>query len=198
MIWNTVLFVNLAIPVAAFQASFQHQPVKLDDGSWAWNYGFMAQGVQHYASLRFSLNNNLAHWQMYISKEGEYTDFLWFEGEGDLGYSHGVWTVNSNPATPVPYLEIEWNRDPQANTGEIKYTNIYQEDLNNGSYIHYGTMSGEYYDSFYTIFHKNIMNSTEIEWNSQTKIGRVYDLNHFEDEYWHCWDELLEDIECPA
>ena len=59
LVWNTVLFVNLAIPVAAFQAAFQQQPVKLDDGSWMWSYGFLAQGVQHTASLHLSLNNNL-------------------------------------------------------------------------------------------------------------------------------------------
>ena len=197
LVWNTVLIVNLVVPVTAFQAAFQHQPVKLDDGSWAWNYSFMALGVQHTASLRLSLNNNLAYWKMYISKQDQYTDFLWFEGEGDLGYSHGIWTVNMNPAAPVPYLEIEWNRDPQTETGDIKYTNVYPEDPNNGSYIKYGTMTSDYYDAFYTIFHKNAMNATEIEWNRETKIGRVHDVDYFQNEDWHCWDELQEDVECP-
>jgi hypothetical protein len=198
VVWNTVLFVNLVVPVAAFQAAFQQEPVKLDDGSWMWSYGFLAQGVQHTASLHLSLNNNLAYWQMYISKQNEFSDFLWFQGEGDLGYSHGTWTVNMNPANPVPYLEIEWNRDPQTNTGDIKYTNIYQEDPNSGSYIRYGTMTGIHYDAFYSIFHKNLQNTTDIEWNRTTKIGRVYDVLHFQDEFWHCWNEVLENTECPS
>jgi hypothetical protein len=198
LVWNTVLFVNLAIPVAAFQAAFQQQPVKLDDGSWMWSYGFVSQGLQHSAALHLSLNNNLAHWQMYISKQNVYTNFLWFEGEGDLGYSHGIWTVNMNPNSPVPYLEIEWNRNPQDNTGDIKYTNVFQEDPNSGSYIHSGTMSENRYDAFYSIFHKNLMNTTNIQWDRTTKIGRVYDLLHFQDEDWHCWDEVLEDTDCPS
>ena len=197
LVWNTVLFVNLAIPVAAFQASFQQQPVKLDDGSWMWSYSFPALGVQHTAKLQLSLENNLAHWKMYISRDGQFADFLWFEGEGDLGDSHGIWTVYSNPSTSAAYLEIEWNRNPQDNTGDIKNTNILQEDPHYGSYIKYGTLAGDRYDAYYTIYHNNIMNSTDIEWNRTTRAGRVYDVQHFQDEDWHCWDEQLEDTECP-
>ena len=197
LVWNTVLFVNLAIPVAAFQASFQQQPVKLDDGSWMWSYSFPALGIQHTAKLKLSLENNLSHWKMYISRDGQYADFLWFEGEGDLGYSHGIWTVYSNPSTPAAYLEIEWSRNPQDSTCSMKYTNILQEDPNYGSYIRYGILSGDHYDAYYTIYHQNVMNSTEIEWNRKTRAGRVYDVQHFEDEDWHCWDEQLEDTECP-
>jgi hypothetical protein len=197
LVWNTVLFVNLAVPVAAFYASFQHDPVKESDGSWSWSYAFNAQSSQYTAKLNCSLNNNLVYWKMYISKEGEFTQFLWYEGQGDLGYSHGTWTLYKNPAVPVPYIGIEWNRNPQDETGDIQYTNIMEEDPNMDSYIHYGTMTGSRYDAYYTIYQNNIVNHVYIEWEKLTKIGRVMDLNHFQDEGWHCWDELLFDSECP-
>ena len=197
LVWNTVLFVNLAVPVAAFYASFQHEPYKENDGSWSWAYGFTAQNTQYTAKLNLSLDNNLAHWKMYITKEGEFNGFLWYEGEGDLGYSHGTWTLYKNPASPVPYIGMEWNRNPQDETGDIRYTNINDEDPNKGSYIHYGTMAGSRYDTYYTIYHKTLDNYTYIEWDLTTKVGRVSDLNHFETEEWYCWDEMLYDTECP-
>jgi len=197
LVWNTVLFVNLAVPVAAFFASFQHDPFKEDDGSWSWSYGFTAQNTQHTAKLNCSLYDNLAHWKMYITKDGEFNEFLWYEGEGDLGYSHGTWTLYKDPLLPVPYIGIVWNRNPQDETGDIRYTVINDEDPNYGSYIHYGTMTGERFNAYYTIYHNNINNETNIEWDRMTKAGRVADLNHFEDEEWHCWNELLFDTECP-
>jgi len=197
LVWNTVLFVNLAVPVAAFYASFQHDPYKEDDGSWSWSYGFTAQNNQYTAKLNCALYDNLAHWKMYISMDGEFNEFLWYQGEGDLGYSHGTWTLYRDPADPVAYIGMEWNRNPQDGTGDIRYTNIKDEDPNKDSYIKYGTMTDSLYNAYYTIYHKNLDNYTLIEWNRDSKAGRVSDKIHFQDDVWHCWDEMLYDTECP-
>jgi hypothetical protein len=197
LVWNTVLFVNLAVPVAAFGAALQHDPYKEDDGSWSWAYGFNALNTPHTAKLNLSLNNNLANWKMYISKEGEFSEFLWYEGQGDLGYSHGTWTLYKDPTLPVAYLGMEWNRNPQDETGDIRYTLINDDDPNKGSYIHFGTMDETRYDAYYTVYHKVPDNYTYIEWERVTKAGRVADLIHYENEEWHCWDETLFDVECP-
>ena len=37
----------------------------------------------------------------------------------------------------------------------------------------------------------------DIKWNYEQHFGRVKDPIHFEDENWHCWDEKLDDINCP-
>ena len=36
--WNTVVFVHMAVPVAAFREAFNHQPVLQGDGRWLWTY----------------------------------------------------------------------------------------------------------------------------------------------------------------
>ena len=197
LVWNTVIFVNLAVPVAAFGAAVQNDPYKEEDGSWSWSYGFNAQNSPYTAKLNLSLHDNLAHWKMYIHSAGETEGFLWYHGEGDLGYSHGTWTVNKNPASPVPYIGIEWNKDPQTNTGNIRYTNIEENSPDKGSYIEYGDLLGSRYNGYYTVYTATNDNFTYIEWEKTTKEGRVSDLNHFQNEDWHCWDATLNDVECP-
>jgi hypothetical protein len=49
-VWNLILTVTLAPPVAAFLASFSHQPV-WSDGAWTWPYDFTVLGVPHSARL---------------------------------------------------------------------------------------------------------------------------------------------------
>jgi hypothetical protein len=50
-IWSTIIRVGLAVPVAAFQASFQHTPVQQPDGSWIWSYSVNIVGSIYTAEL---------------------------------------------------------------------------------------------------------------------------------------------------
>ena len=43
-IWSTIIRVGLAVPVAAFRASFHNIPLQQDDGSWIWSYAVNIRG----------------------------------------------------------------------------------------------------------------------------------------------------------
>lgn len=198
-IWNIIITVHAAIPVAAFVESFKHQPEQQPDSSWIWSYDFMVHDVEYTAELWGSIDNNGTEWEMYISKEGFYEDFLWYFGEADLFLTEGTWTLNKDPEDPepIPYIGILWHRDVQDSTADIRYTNIVPDGPENGGYIHYGITNDSPYDAFYDIYNKGQDNLTNIEWNRTVKNGQVKDPAHFEDEDWHCWNENLEDIDCP-
>jgi hypothetical protein len=197
VVWNTVLTVTLAVPVAAFLESFKHEPSQQSNGKWLWSYSFTALNSSYTAKLYGSVSNDGTEWEMYIAKEGVYEDFLWYEGGADLPRTHGTWTVYANPDNATPFLSIEWNRDVNAGTADITYTNITPSVQNNGDYISYGLVGDATYDAFYQIYQKGENHLVKIEWNRQIMYGRIKDLMHFEDEEWHCWDEHLEDIDCP-
>lgn len=196
-VWNTILRVTLAVPVAAFLESFHHPPVRQPDGSWHWTYSFRVAGILHTARLEARTVEGGIQWDMFISKENAYTDFHWFEGFSDLPNTSGTWTLNLNPNDPIPFLRIEWQRDVQTETVSIRYTNIVPNSPDNGSYIFYGVSAGSPYDRFYDILSAIDNNLTEIEWNHLSLIGRIKDPRHFGDDTWHCWDELLFDAVCP-
>ena len=134
---------------------------------------------------------------MYISKEGGYTDFLWFSGVSNLPLTEGTWTLNHDPNDPTPYIGVEWHRDLSVGTADIKYTNIVPGGSENGGYISYGITTETPYDAFYDIYNKGQDNHTDIEWNTTTLEGHVKDLRVFLDNDWHCWNSDLEDIICP-
>jgi hypothetical protein len=195
-VWNAVLTLRLAIPVAAFLESFNHEPVRHTDGTWVWSYNFYVNTVLHLAELHGKVTGGTVEWNMYVSKQGEYEDFLWFTGVSDTAATEGSWTLNSDPANPTPLLGIPWHRNPAEGTGDIKYVNIIPDHAENGGYIFYGITDDTPFDAFYDIYNKGADNHTDIEWDRTAKNGRVSDPDHFVDDAWHCWDTTLEDVDC--
>jgi hypothetical protein len=196
-VWNLIITVGLAVPSATFVESFAHQPQQQPDGSWKWAYDVTVSGDLYSAALYGSISNFGTQWEMYISKQGEFADFMWYSGEADLFLTEGTWTLNKHPEEPIPFVGIEWHRNIADSTADIKYTNIEPGGAENGGYIFYGVTTDTTYDAFYDIYNKSADNLIDIEWNLTGKDGRVKDPVHFQDEEWHCWDGEWQDIECP-
>ncbi len=196
-IWNTLLTVGLAVPVASYVEAFNHEAVKQPDGKkWLWSYNFTVLGIMHTAELYGYINGDRVKWEMYISKHEFYSRFLWYYGYANLQLTQGKWTLNNNPNKPDSLLSIVWERNPDNSTAQIKYTNVLPEGPENGGYIHYGITTNTPYNAFYDVYNKGLNNHTNIEWNRATKEGRVSDLHHFQDTDWHCWGPNLEDVDC--
>jgi len=195
-VWNSVLTITLAVPVAAFIEAFNHQPVQQPDGSWLWQYSISVHEVLYTAKLFGKTVTEGAEWRMLLTKEGAYNDFEWFTGFSNLPATEGTWTLNKDPNLPSPFLYIEWHRNTQEGTADIKYTNVVPEIPENGSYIFYGKTNEIPYNRFYDIFGAENNYLINIKWNYEQLFGRVKDPFHFEDETWHCWDDKLFDIDC--
>jgi len=111
--------------------------------------------------------------------------------------TEGTWTVNRNPTQTNPFLRIDWHRNPSDSTGDLKYTNVIPSDAENGAYIFYGALATTGYDRFYHIYDIAQDNLAEIEWNYPDGNGRVKDQQYYGDSNWHCWNTVLDDIDCP-
>jgi hypothetical protein len=201
VVWNTVITVELAIPVAAFAESFHHEPVEQTDGTWVWSYNVQAGGTLYLAELTadFIAADQLVEWNMYVSKQGAYEDFRWFSGNCNWAATAGTWVLYTSPSNNDPLLAIAWNRNPQAGTADIKYMDFISGNGNpyQGSYITYGITAATPFNAFYDIYNKGQDNHTSIEWNRADEHGRVSDALHFGDGAWHCWDLNLDDVACP-
>jgi len=197
LIWSAIAVIGLAVPVGAFVASFHNIPLKQDDGSWVWSYSVNIGGKVHTAELHGKYIPEGVRWDMYISKQGEYSDFHWYYGESDLGATEGFWILKEKPSNPNDLLRIDWERDPYAGTNSIKYTNIVPGGPENGGYILVENTNDSPYNSYWDIFNKGKNNHTYIEWNRNTEQGRVKDASRFGDSEWHCWDSGHKNIECP-
>lgn len=195
-VWNSVLTLNLVIPVAAFREAFNHQPVLQTDGSWLWQYEISVQEGIFTAKLYGKTVTEGVEWTMLLSKAGEFTDFEWFTGFSNLPATEGTWTLNKEPESPSPFLSIEWNRNPQEETADVKYTLLSPSVPQDGSFIHYGKTNEVPLNRFYQIFKAEDDNLIDIKWSYESHFGRVKDSVYFKDDSWHCWDEKLDDTNC--
>lgn len=79
----------------------------------------------------------------------------------------------------------------------MKYTNVIPDHENNGGYIYYGSTTDDDYDRFYHIYNATNTDLTEINWHHLDEDGRIRGPHFYGDDDWRCWDESLDDIECP-
>ena len=192
--WNLVGFVGLAIPVGAFVESIKQTPIKQPDNSWVWTYSITVQEITYTAELHGKYIDSDVRWDMYITKQNEYTDFLWYYGVSNSDNTQGYWVLKEKPARMDDLLRIDWHRNPANETGDIKYTNIVPGGVENGGYIAFTVNKNEPYNRSYTIYNKGKNETTYIEWSSTTKAGRVKDALHFGDDNWHYWDSTLKNV----
>ena len=203
-IWSALVLIGSAVPVASFAASFNHTPQQQPDLSWRWSYNVWV-GVKLYtAELHGEFIDDYngtdagVRWEMYISLDGEYTDFLWYYGESKLPATEGFWVLKDNPTDDNDLIQIDWERNLVDDTYSIQYTNILPGGPENGGYISFEATTDVTYDRHYDIYNKGQDNLTEIEWNSTTQEGRVKDVNHFGNDDWYCWDSNHLNTNCTA
>jgi hypothetical protein len=196
VVWQTILTVGLAVPVASFVESFNHEAVyHPDQNNWTWSYNVTVNLVVYEAELTGYLQADSVVWEMRVTAGNQYSNFLWYYGKSAFDKTGGYWILQENPLDPNPLLRIDWHKYADG-TADISYTNIRPGAPENGGYIFYGSALIEF-NRFYHIYNKGLDNLTEIEWSSVAKNGHVKDLHHFGDNDWHCWDVSLMDVVCP-
>ncbi len=194
VIWQTILTVGLAVPVASFLESFNHEAVyHPDQDNWTWSYNVTVNLVVYEAELTGYLQADSVVWEMRITAGNQYSDFLWYYGKSAFNESGGYWILQENPLNANALLRIDWNKDMYE--ADIRYTNVRPGDIENGGYIFYGTALADFMS--YNIYNKGLDNLTSIEWSSENKDGHVRDPHHFGDDLYHCWDTNLMDEVCP-
>lgn len=192
-VWNLVTTVTLAIPVAVYLESFNHTPEFLGENTWQWTYS-----VDTYTArlVTTRISNEEFTAEMFISHTGEqaFEDFKWFEGTVRYDHTQANWKLYESPANHVQWLDIAWTRDWEAGTSEITYTNVKAGSEEFGSYITYGIVEDPDYNAFYRVV--TASNEVNIEFNTDTKAGRVKSPAHYGNGNWHCWNEQFQDTDC--
>ena len=205
-VWNLILAVNLVVPVASFEVAIDKTPVYLEDKTWEWRYDFNVVGATYKARLTGQMRSTDVKWEMYISREGvgAFPEILWYEGTSNLDGKSGQWILNHSQAFPEPMLQIDWKAEGNK-VGYIKYTYIRDrkddrtEDFFKSSFIEYG-LNANPLNAYYTV-HQNtgvstVFNDVFIEWSTTGHNGHIKARNYFQDDLWHCWNEIGDNVVC--
>ena len=195
--WHLVTSVQLAIPVAAFRESFNHPAKYLaDEQRWLRKYQVPVGQDTFEAKLYAKLSDQNVTWEMNLSKEGVYENFKWFTGTSKFDGTGGSWTVRIDPeGSPREALQIDWKKESDE-VAELQYTSIDESNEYVDSYIKVGKSESDDFNTYYQVYNGKEDNLLKIEFNTETKVGRVADTKRFKDEAWHCWNTTLEDTVC--
>lgn len=205
-VWNLILAINLAVPVASFDVAVNKTPVFIDNSKWQWSYDFNVIGATFKARLTGQIRSSDVKWEMYISREGigAFSELLWYQGTSNLDGKSGQWVLNHSQTFPEPMLQIDWTATGNA-IGNIKYTYIRDKkddrttDPFKTSYIEYGLTTNTL-NAFYNIHQNtgaaNVFNDVFIEWSTTNHNGHIKANYYFQDNIWHCWNETGDNVTC--
>lgn len=198
--WRLIIGTTLYIPVTSFQVTIDQNPVYVSEKTWEWKYSTTIGNVDYETRLNGHIGSSNVEWKMYISKESgtdSYTDFLWFEGTSAFDGKSGHWTLNQSHDINVPLLEIDWEQ-PGTSIPHVTYTYV-KNDAHQGSYIEYGPLTSSAYNAYYDVHYYNDLAEkfydVSVEWNTNTKNGRVKSLDYLGDT-WYCWDSSRINVTC--
>jgi hypothetical protein len=197
--WNSFTSVTMALPSAAYLNILMSSgnPEYLGENSWQWTNEFEYQQVTYVAILTTKrITNEAFSMEMKIAfaalpDQGK----VWFDGVCRYDHTYAEWNLYRSETTQVKVVEVEWSRDFETGIKSAKYTYVEPGSAENGSYILYGTSPGAAYDAYYTISVASGIKN--IEWFRETGAGRIKDPEKWGNDSWHCWNDLLQDIECP-
>lgn len=184
--------ITLAVPVAAFKNSFNFEASFIGEATYLWTYDVPLGNDTYTANLTGQfLSSTEVEWTMKLSKDGGFTDVVWYTGVVSTDFSQANWTVYQNPE---PFLNINFSGNLSSDDFNITYTNIIPNSPNNGDYITFSVNEAAAFNRAYDV--SNNGNLLEMEWDVPAGIGRVKDPNFFNDEEYHCWDSSLMDVDC--
>lgn len=199
--WHTVVYLNMAVPTAAFGMAFNVEPVYVGDLTFEWVYQYEAPqhlGGHYYdvtLSGQYVNNTEEVLWTMTVSQVGGFSDFVWYTGRSSTNSSVGQFILNRNPANPEPYLSMDYENGPGAEDARLRFTNVIPASLENGHYIEYRTSTADEFNRSFDV-QRGSNNFLEIRWNEPAGNGQVRHPERFNDNEWHCWDFDQRDIDC--
>ncbi len=198
VVFQVAIATHMAIPVATFAEAFNHTPTHIGNGVFQWKYTVNDVSGNFVCRLTAEFtndNNDEVEWNMYVSKVGAYSDVNFYTGITSTTEKSGTWTLRHKPNNVEDALLIEYGPDGN-NGGQIKYTNIVPNTVDNGSYVEYTEIDGAEYDKTYDIFLAKEDNLVEILWSEANIYGKVKSPMFFNDEDFHCWDDTRADAIC--
>lgn len=194
--WNVVVTAVSIIPATAYAVALQQTPVYVGDYTWEWSFDFTLDKEYTATLTGARINNEEFSMEMKIAlAAAPDLGVKWFDGVVRYDHTHAEWTLYENGLQDV--LEVVWNKDFETEAADLTYTYTKPGEELTGSYIMLEYRPDEIYDAAYTI--SLTEGITHIEWNIETKEGRVKSPVHFQDSEWHCWDSQangLADIVC--
>jgi hypothetical protein len=192
--WNTVIALNIAVPVASFKEAFNHKAVYSNKNKdYVWSYDVVVSGIKYTANLHGKVVGDDVEWKMLVSQQGGFVDYEWYTGTSKKDGTSGQWKLNKGAnAGMVNYLTVDWTKNNDG-THSTKFTLSDKNDVNYGNYINYYVNNDVEFQGHYDVFDAAKTELSQISWNTTDIHGHIITPNLTK----YCWDSGTNDIVCP-
>lgn len=196
-LWSHVYNEIANIPVHAFEAVVDVEPVNDGEGHWIWSSGFTAGSNKYTTDLIGTVKNKIVNWELRVSLDSflGYRDYTWITGWSNLDGTEGSWDIRVSPIDTDVVVRSDW----QAAGGQVQRVRLsYALDHNcgiigaffNGSYAEFSrSASDPTYDTSLTLrYNQSLLKmnvDASVEWNSSTGACRLLCKDIFSDTDWH-------------
>ncbi len=189
--WDLAIIGVMALPTAAYVKAFEYQPQRVANNKWKWSYSVPGISTTYTADLYGEIVGAQIQWEMYISQQGGFTNWLMFDGVCNTERTEGYWKLYEYSLTPAEVIRIDWTYNWEEQTGSVKYTYTKEGTNENGNYLEYGLTTNTDFNAFYNLYNKSDDKLFNINYNTTTHEGNIeYDANSY------CWDSLGYDVDC--
>ncbi|MEO0899734.1 MAG: hypothetical protein AAFY71_25205 [Bacteroidota bacterium] len=205
VVWNAAIYLNTAIPVAAFHTAVNQPVTYLGNGKFEWSYVYQAPaglGGKTYdivLTAEYINTNADVEWVMTSSERGGFQNFIWYTGISSVNENEASFTVNRNPGNPIPVYRIDYDRISGTSDFSIRFTDVNPNSNGIDGYLEY-RVDSQNLDFNRAFDIKGGPNKpdldTEIQWDEPNGNGRVKDSKRFGNNDWQCWDTNQADVVC--
>lgn len=192
-VWSNLIEANVKIPYKALNKASTNTPEYFADRTWKWKFEIDVDSVLYEVELfgTYEVDNSIL-WEMYVGKFDADKKLL-LQGYSNKYSTQGNWYFYKHVFQPIDIVKIDWILSDSLLV--VNYTNLYNKSLNIGN-----TMQIKYNQIDTNIVFINFISSlnTEIfvETNPEANFGKIMSYSNFGDSLWHCWNTLLQNIEC--
>ncbi len=196
-VYSGILSGALAVPVTAFKLAIdQEATFDTENRLWVWEYEISVTGEGAYSiKLTADVDGSNVTWTGYVSKNGGFSNFVWFTGESDTEANEGSWTLYESPENPEAWLSSEWSKSEVEGIADVVFT-VEKEGDGFGSTISYTASTDAELNRSVLIVDTNASNTIDVQWNKEEGFGKIKSEVFFEDSVYHCWDETRNDTDC--
>ncbi|WP_142453172.1 hypothetical protein [Gracilimonas mengyeensis] len=194
-VMKVILDVNLVIPRTLISAAQNHDPEKIANGEWEWEYSTTVNQNNFGVRLTAQANGDSdATWRFFVTNSAAnppLENSLLFEGEATYDAESGSWTYYE-PSSGEQVSVINWEVGEEERSLTLEVTSDRNDNF--GDTIEY-TVDGNIKTVIYTDASSGEIST--LEFNSETHIGFIIspDYNNGEKS---CWDEDLNNVACDS
>jgi len=195
---NLNVVLRLAVPMSAFAACLNSQPVYLGDDTWRWT----ATGGQGADAATGELEAHVVSqtqidWSVRVSGTQEsYDRFLWFAGSCDPSALSGVWHYYdpASRTTPREVIRCTWSQGSMPGAPrQIEFENAEQGAADLGDVLSYEVVE---YTASIMLVDASDADTAWVSWNTITGEGRT-ETPHAGTCCWGSRDLGYPDVTCP-